>query len=118
MGILKDLGRFVEDEMEDRLDDEKISSRRDDDEDFSSKRDDDEDDFEEEEEEEEDGSAADILNHIESLQDIVKDIDKYTTDQGSTTAFEVEVSLRKSIQKMNDLADELYKKKNKEVKKI
>jgi len=59
-----------------------------------------------------------ILQHIKAVQDAAKFVDKFTTDQGNTSAFEAEISLRKAIQKMQDLADEVYKKSNKEKKDI
>jgi len=55
-----------------------------------------------------------ILKHIEAVKDAVAFIDKMTTDEGNTTAFEAEVALRRAIDRMQDLADESYKSKKKE----
>lgn len=106
MNILDELGKLVEDDSDDfeevrpmKRIASKISSDNEGGEDSS-------------------GSIDEMLQHIKAVQDAAKFVDKFTTDQGNTSAFEAEISLRKAIQKMQDLTDEVYKKNNKEKKDI
>lgn len=103
MGILNDLDKLVERDIEDVEDDEggeepsvkKIASKVVDD---------------EEDEERASGSAVgEILKHIDAVKAAAEFIDKLTTDQANTTAFEAEIALRKALQKMQDLSDESHK---------
>jgi len=99
MGILKELHNIIEREIDDIEDDEDVSIVRND--------------RDEEEEDDSSSDVAGILKHIEAVQDAARFIDKFTTDEASNSAFEAEISLRKAIGKMQDLSDEIYKKKNK-----
>ena len=96
MAMLEDLGRLIERDEEDIEGDEeespsikKIVS-----------------DVADEEEKSSGSQVGGILKHIEAVKDAVAFIDKMTTDEGNTTAFEAEVSLRRAIDRMQDLADE------------
>jgi len=110
MSILNDLEKLVERDIEDieDIEDEKENSptiKK-----IASKVVDDE-----ENEEKSSGSAVgEILKHIDNVKKAAEFIDTLTTDEGNTTAFEAEVSLRKAIVRMQDLADESYKSKKKQ----
>jgi hypothetical protein len=57
------------------------------------------------------GEVGDLLKHVESLQNIVKDIDSMVDDQSEDDpAFRAEISIRKAIGALQDLSDKLYKK--------
>jgi hypothetical protein len=104
MRILNELSNLIEDEDEDFEDRPILKKPMRDEEDM--------------EDEEEDEDIGEILKHIEAVQAAAKFIDTLTTDQGNTTAFEAEVALRKSIERMKKLSDEVYKNKRKEEKKF
>ncbi|MDD5651403.1 MAG: hypothetical protein PHF86_13475 [Candidatus Nanoarchaeia archaeon] len=66
---------------------------------------------EEPEEEANVGEVGDLLKHIESLQNIVQDIDSRVDIQSEDDpAFRAEISIRKAIGALQDLSDKLYKK--------
>jgi len=66
----------------------------------------------EEEDEKSSGSAVgEILTHIDALKKIIRYVDSLTGDEAESPAFEAEVSLRKALQKMEELSDSSYKKK-------
>lgn len=105
MGILQDLGKLVERE----IDDEEVGEDNPSIKKIASKVVDNED-----EEEKSSGTpVGEILKHIENVKAAAEFIDKLTTDEGATTAFEAEVALRKALVRMQDLADESYKIKKK-----
>jgi hypothetical protein len=57
------------------------------------------------------GEVGDLLKHIESLQNIVQDIDSRVDIQSEDDpAFRAEISIRKAIGALQDLSDKLYKK--------
>jgi hypothetical protein len=104
MAMLEEIGKLIErdiddigGEEEDRPTIKKIASKMVDD---------------EEDEEKSAGSpVGEILKHIDNVKAAVEFVDKLTTDEAETTAFEAEVSLRKALVRMQDLADESYKSK-------
>jgi len=99
MAMLEDLGRLIERDEEDIEGDEEESPS-------IKKIVSDVADEENEEEKSSGSQVGGILKHIEAVKDAVAFIDKMTTDEGNTTAFEAEVSLRRAIDRMQDLADE------------
>jgi hypothetical protein len=60
-------------------------------------------------EEREEGGIDEILSHIKAVERAVEFIDRMTTNEANSPAFEAEVSLRKALEKMKELADETYK---------
>lgn len=108
MSIINDLGNLIErevddEEIEDIEDEETPSIKK-----IANKAVEDE-----EGEEKSSGSAVgEILKHIDAVKAAVEFIDKLTTDEGNTTAFEAEVALRRAIDRMQDLSDESYKNKS------
>jgi len=106
MGVLKDLGNLIEREEEDEEElggeEDQPSIKK-----IASK-------FADDEEEDEKASGSDvgeILTHIDNLKKIIEFVDAMTSDEAETPAFEAEVSLRKALQKMEDLADSSNKNK-------
>jgi hypothetical protein len=117
MGILKDIDRII---VEADIDDEEVTSpsvrdieSRDRNIDIDDEEMEDEIDIRDDEEDEKPEVLGDVMKHLENLKKIVYFIDGLTTDQGSTTAFEAEIAIRKAIEKMKTLGDELYKKNKK-----
>lgn len=105
MGILKDIDRII---VESDLDDEERDAPMD----IEPKtivRDE----IEDDEEGDQPEVIGDVMKHIESLKKIAVFIDGLTTEQGDTTAFEAEIAIRKALEKMKALGDELYKKNKK-----
>lgn len=113
MGIFNDLDRLIERDIEDIEDESgdedrptirKIASKVMGDEEESDKA--------------AGGAVSDILKHIDAVKRAAEFIDKLTTDQANTTAFEAEISLRKALSKMEDLSKEAYKSREKADKEI
>jgi hypothetical protein len=108
MGILNDLGKLVERDIED-IEGEEVGEEQPTFKKVADKVVDDE----EDDDKASGGDIGEILKHIDNVTAAAEFIDTLTTDQADSNAFEAEVSLRKALQKMKNLADESYKKKGK-----
>ena len=111
MAMLEDLGKLIERDVEDIEDTDEEKGEEDRQRPTIKKIASDVADEEDEEEKSSGSEIGGILKHIEAVKDAVAFIDKMTTDEGNTTAFEAEVALRRAIDRMQDLADESYKSK-------
>lgn len=107
MGILKDLDKLVEKEIDDEED---IEPTEDSSDESPSVKDIAADSIEDEEEEQKisGGKVGDLLKHIDAIKAAIKFVDTLTGDGGETPAFEAEISLRKAVEKMQALSDDMY----------
>jgi hypothetical protein len=101
MGILEELDRLIEVDLEDEENEDEINIDR-----------------EENDDEEEDSASNadvdDLLSHIKNLQDAAVYVDAMIERQADDDpAFRAEIAIRKAIGDMQELSDKLYKKKAK-----
>ena len=104
MAILEELGKLIEKDIEGDEEDNPVEK------DTEEEMDDEVD----EEPSSGDEGIAGMTKHIEAVRAAAEFVDKLTTDEGNTTAFEAEVALRRAIDRMQNLADESKSSKPKE----